>query len=131
MVARVNSRVPAGPKIRCWPLVASLMPAGDDQLIEIDHVIRVQVGQQQGFSSPAPDKPGSGHPLGHARAAVDQEAPVADADQARRAEAMRVNLGGSRCRAASPAWQVRPPPARPSLRPGSRDGSDGASPRRP
>ena len=71
--------------------IAALMPAGDDQLVEIDHVVGMQMRQQHGVELGA-GAAGAEQPLRHARAAVDQEAPLAGADQARRPEAALIHL---------------------------------------
>ena len=59
--------------------VAALVPARHHKLEEIDQVVAVQVGQQQGVDVAA-RKPGGEQPLGHPRSAIDKQRPATMAD---------------------------------------------------
>src|SRR5207237_7087042 len=65
--------------------VAALMPARDDELEEIDDVIGMKMGQENGVERRARGA-GGDQPLRRAGAAVDQEGAAGVAHQAGRAE---------------------------------------------
>ena len=107
MVASAKALVPRGPED---PLraVAALVPARDDQLVEVDQMVGMEVGQQQRIERRAGGA-GADQALGHARAAVDQEAPVAVADQARRAVAPGMDLRAAGAEQRDLHQAIRPP----------------------
>jgi len=71
--------------------VAALMPARDDELEEIDDVIGMKMGQEDGVERAARGA-GGDQPLRRARAAIDEEGAIAMADEAGRAEPLGIAL---------------------------------------
>jgi hypothetical protein len=63
------------------------MPGGDDELVEIDQVIGVQVGDEEG-GDVAAGHPGGEQALRHAGSAIDEQRGLAVADQVRGSHAL-------------------------------------------